>query len=70
MYPSLCSPLDTKIWAGIRINTCVSVETLRRALTQLQKTLDEKLSQTGSFTDSYFTMNGLVNQQLQNDQTS
>ncbi|KAF4111291.1 bloodthirsty-related gene family, member 9 [Onychostoma macrolepis] len=46
IYPSLCSPLDTKIWAGIRINTCVSVETLRRALTQLQKTLDEKLSQT------------------------
>uniref|UniRef100_A0A673JGS8 E3 ubiquitin-protein ligase TRIM21-like n=1 Tax=Sinocyclocheilus rhinocerous TaxID=307959 RepID=A0A673JGS8_9TELE len=46
IYPSLCSPLDTKIWAGICINTCVSVETLRRALTQLQKTLDEKLSQT------------------------
>uniref|UniRef100_A0A671K683 Bloodthirsty-related gene family, member 9 n=1 Tax=Sinocyclocheilus anshuiensis TaxID=1608454 RepID=A0A671K683_9TELE len=39
-------PLDTKFWAGICINTCVSVETLRRALTQLQKTLDEKLSQT------------------------
>uniref|UniRef100_A0A673JII5 E3 ubiquitin-protein ligase TRIM21-like n=1 Tax=Sinocyclocheilus rhinocerous TaxID=307959 RepID=A0A673JII5_9TELE len=57
IYPSLCSPLDTKIWAGICINTCVSVETLRRALTQLQKTLDEKLSQTGSFTDSYFTIN-------------
>ncbi|KAI2662781.1 Zinc finger protein RFP [Labeo rohita] len=46
IYPSLCRPLDSKIWAGIRINTSVSVETLRRALTQLQKTLDEKLSQT------------------------
>uniref|UniRef100_A0A8C2EBG2 Bloodthirsty-related gene family, member 9 n=1 Tax=Cyprinus carpio TaxID=7962 RepID=A0A8C2EBG2_CYPCA len=46
IYPSLCSPMDTEIWAGISINTCVSVETLRRTLTQLQKTLDEKLSQT------------------------
>ncbi|KAK2913639.1 hypothetical protein Q8A67_002038 [Cirrhinus molitorella] len=46
IYPSLCSNLDYKIWAGIRIKTSVSVETLRRALTQLQKTLDEKLSQT------------------------
>uniref|UniRef100_A0A673JSC2 E3 ubiquitin-protein ligase TRIM21-like n=1 Tax=Sinocyclocheilus rhinocerous TaxID=307959 RepID=A0A673JSC2_9TELE len=36
IYPSLCSPLDTKIWAGICINTCVSVETLRRALTHIQ----------------------------------
>uniref|UniRef100_A0A8C1HAT7 Bloodthirsty-related gene family, member 9 n=1 Tax=Cyprinus carpio carpio TaxID=630221 RepID=A0A8C1HAT7_CYPCA len=46
IYPSLCSPMETEIWAGISINTCVSVETLRRTLTQLQKTLDEKLSQT------------------------
>ncbi|CAM4520035.1 unnamed protein product [Leuciscus chuanchicus] len=45
-YPSLCSPFDTKIWTGISINTCGSVETLRSALAQLQDTLDKKLSQT------------------------
>ncbi|KAG1944528.1 E3 ubiquitin-protein ligase TRIM39 [Pimephales promelas] len=46
IYPSLCSPLDTKIWTGISINTCESVETLRSALAQLQDTLVKKLSQT------------------------
>ncbi|KAK9971476.1 hypothetical protein ABG768_024841 [Culter alburnus] len=45
IYPSLCSPLDIKIWTGISINTCVSVETLRRALAELQDTLDKKLNQ-------------------------
>ncbi|KAK2913428.1 hypothetical protein Q8A67_001827 [Cirrhinus molitorella] len=44
--PSLCSPAHTRNWPEIRINTDVSVETLRRALTQLQETLDEKLTQT------------------------
>ncbi|ROI46752.1 E3 ubiquitin-protein ligase TRIM39 [Anabarilius grahami] len=44
-YSSLCSPLDIKIWTGININTCVSVETLRRALAELQDTLDKKLNQ-------------------------
>ncbi|XP_056318682.1 bloodthirsty-related gene family, member 9 [Danio aesculapii] len=42
MFPSLCRPLDTKIWTGININTGVSVETLRSALSQLQETLHEK----------------------------
>ncbi|XP_067299995.1 bloodthirsty-related gene family, member 9 [Pseudorasbora parva] len=46
IYPSLCSPLDTKIWTGINVSTCVSVETLRRAVVQLQETLDKKLSQS------------------------
>ncbi|XP_073692798.1 zinc finger protein RFP-like [Garra rufa] len=44
--PSLCSPPDTRNWPEISMNTDVSVETLRRALTQLQETLDGKLSQT------------------------
>ncbi|XP_073693449.1 E3 ubiquitin-protein ligase TRIM39-like [Garra rufa] len=44
--PSLCSPPDTRNWPEISMNTDVSVETLRRALTQLQETLDEKLSQS------------------------
>ncbi|NP_001124100.1 bloodthirsty-related gene family, member 9 [Danio rerio] len=41
MFPSLCRPLDIKIWTGININTGVSVETLRSALSQLQETIDE-----------------------------
>ncbi|XP_050970731.1 E3 ubiquitin-protein ligase TRIM39-like [Labeo rohita] len=44
--PALCSPPHTRNWSEISMNTDVSVETLRRALTQLQETLDEKLSQT------------------------
>uniref|UniRef100_A0A673MP45 E3 ubiquitin-protein ligase TRIM39-like n=1 Tax=Sinocyclocheilus rhinocerous TaxID=307959 RepID=A0A673MP45_9TELE len=45
--PSLCSPPHTRNWPEISMNTDVSVGTLRRALTQLQETLDQKLSQTG-----------------------
>uniref|UniRef100_A0A673GN15 Uncharacterized protein n=1 Tax=Sinocyclocheilus rhinocerous TaxID=307959 RepID=A0A673GN15_9TELE len=44
--PSLRSPPHTRNWPEISMNTDVNVETLRRALTQLQETLDEKLSQT------------------------
>ncbi|RXN04204.1 E3 ubiquitin- ligase TRIM39-like protein [Labeo rohita] len=44
--PSLFSPPDTRNWSEISMNTDVSVETLRRALTQLQETLEEKLSQS------------------------
>ncbi|KAI2646895.1 E3 ubiquitin-protein ligase TRIM39 [Labeo rohita] len=40
------SPPHTRNWSEISMNTDVSVETLRRALTQLQETLDEKLSET------------------------
>ncbi|KAK2913427.1 hypothetical protein Q8A67_001826 [Cirrhinus molitorella] len=44
--PSMCSPPDTRNWTEIRMNTDVSVETLRRALTQLQETLDRKLKES------------------------
>ncbi|XP_050969653.1 zinc finger protein RFP-like, partial [Labeo rohita] len=44
--PSLYSPPHTRNWPEIRMNTDVSVETLRRALTQLQETLDEKLNES------------------------
>ncbi|XP_056603172.1 E3 ubiquitin-protein ligase TRIM39-like [Triplophysa dalaica] len=44
--PSLYSPPHTKNWSEISMKTDVSVETLRRALTQLQETLDDKLTQT------------------------
>ncbi|RXN37237.1 E3 ubiquitin- ligase TRIM39-like protein [Labeo rohita] len=37
---------DPRNWPEISMNTDVSVETLRRALTQLQETLEEKLSQS------------------------
>ncbi|RXN24630.1 E3 ubiquitin- ligase TRIM39-like protein [Labeo rohita] len=43
---SLCSPTNTRNWPEISMKTHVSLETLRRALTQLQHTLDEKLTTT------------------------
>uniref|UniRef100_A0A8C1KG16 Uncharacterized protein n=1 Tax=Cyprinus carpio TaxID=7962 RepID=A0A8C1KG16_CYPCA len=46
MYSSLCSPTNTRNWPEISMKTRVSLETLRRALTQLQHTLDEKLTKT------------------------
>ncbi|XP_058627388.1 E3 ubiquitin-protein ligase TRIM39-like [Onychostoma macrolepis] len=45
-YSSMCSPFNTKQWPDISVNTPVSLNTIRAALTQLQQTLDEKLSQT------------------------
>ncbi|XP_073715912.1 E3 ubiquitin-protein ligase TRIM39 [Misgurnus anguillicaudatus] len=44
---SLYRAPDMKNWSEISMKTHVSVETLRRALTQLQETLNEKLTQTG-----------------------
>ncbi|XP_016096122.1 tripartite motif-containing protein 29-like [Sinocyclocheilus grahami] len=44
--PSMCSPPHTKNWPEICMNTDVSVETLRRALTQLQENLDPNLTQS------------------------
>ncbi|XP_051535140.1 E3 ubiquitin-protein ligase TRIM39-like [Myxocyprinus asiaticus] len=47
IYPFLCSPVNTNNWPETStINTELSVEPLIRALSQLQKTLDEKLCQT------------------------
>ncbi|KAL7875422.1 hypothetical protein AOLI_G00103850 [Acnodon oligacanthus] len=43
VYPSLCSPPLTKNWTEVRINTHLRVETLRRALTQLQRSLSEEM---------------------------
>ncbi|XP_073693451.1 E3 ubiquitin-protein ligase TRIM39-like isoform X2 [Garra rufa] len=43
---SLCGHPHTRNWSEISMNTDVSVETLRRTLTQLRETLDEQLSQT------------------------
>ncbi|XP_052440306.1 E3 ubiquitin-protein ligase TRIM39 [Carassius gibelio] len=48
IYSSLCSPKNTRNWPEIRMETSESLETLRGALTQLQDTIDEKLTQTVS----------------------
>ncbi|RXN18698.1 E3 ubiquitin- ligase TRIM39-like protein [Labeo rohita] len=44
IYSSLCSPTNTRNWPEISIETHKSMATLRRALTQLQDTLNKKLS--------------------------
>ncbi|XP_036452819.1 LOW QUALITY PROTEIN: uncharacterized protein LOC118826035 [Colossoma macropomum] len=43
VYPSLCSHPHTKKWTDVSIKTHLSVETLRRALTQLQRSLSEEM---------------------------
>ncbi|XP_051549869.1 E3 ubiquitin-protein ligase TRIM39-like [Myxocyprinus asiaticus] len=42
-YPSLCSPLNTRNWTEISINTRLSVDTLRRALTKHQESLNHAM---------------------------
>ncbi|XP_047677398.1 E3 ubiquitin-protein ligase TRIM39-like isoform X2 [Tachysurus fulvidraco] len=46
IYPSLRIAPHTKNWSEISINTDLSVDALRTALSRLQKTLNEKLSVT------------------------
>ncbi|XP_047671990.1 E3 ubiquitin-protein ligase TRIM21-like isoform X2 [Tachysurus fulvidraco] len=46
IYSSICSPPHTKNWTEISINTDVSEDTVRTALSQLQQTLNEKLNKT------------------------
>ncbi|KAK9958070.1 hypothetical protein ABG768_012251 [Culter alburnus] len=46
IYSSLCSSRNTRNWSEISVKTDESLETLRRALTQLQDTLQEKLTLT------------------------
>ncbi|KAI2645106.1 Zinc-binding protein A33 [Labeo rohita] len=48
IYSSLYSPKNTRNWPEISVKTHESLETLRRALTQLKNTIDEKLTQTVS----------------------
>ncbi|XP_036452757.1 pyrin-like isoform X1 [Colossoma macropomum] len=43
VYLSLCSPPLTKNWTEVRINTHLRVETLRRALSQLQEELSKEM---------------------------
>ncbi|XP_048059721.1 uncharacterized protein LOC125276261 [Megalobrama amblycephala] len=46
IYSSLCSSRNTRNWSEISVKTDESLETVRRALTQLQDTLQEKLTLT------------------------
>uniref|UniRef100_A0A3B4CXV8 E3 ubiquitin-protein ligase TRIM39-like n=1 Tax=Pygocentrus nattereri TaxID=42514 RepID=A0A3B4CXV8_PYGNA len=46
IYPSLCRPPHTKNWTDISIDHHLSVETVRNALSQLQKSLNERLTET------------------------
>ncbi|KAK2868131.1 hypothetical protein Q7C36_000002 [Tachysurus vachellii] len=46
IYSSMCSPPHTKNWTEISINTDVSVDTVTTALSQLQQTLNEKLTKS------------------------
>ncbi|KAK2843201.1 hypothetical protein Q7C36_011416 [Tachysurus vachellii] len=48
IYPSLCIAPHTKNWSEISINTDLSVDVLRTALSRLQETLNEKLRETDS----------------------
>ncbi|XP_049337921.1 E3 ubiquitin-protein ligase TRIM39-like [Astyanax mexicanus] len=43
IYPSLCRPPHTKNWTDVSVNTPLSVESLRRALPQLQKRLTQEM---------------------------
>ncbi|XP_049337895.1 E3 ubiquitin-protein ligase TRIM39-like [Astyanax mexicanus] len=43
IYPSLCRPPHTKNWTDVSVNTPLSVESLRRALSQLQEHLREEM---------------------------
>ncbi|KAK3545346.1 hypothetical protein QTP70_004072 [Hemibagrus guttatus] len=46
IYSSMCSPPHTKNWTEISINTGLSGDTVRTTLSQLQQTLNEKLTTT------------------------
>ncbi|XP_056098556.1 E3 ubiquitin-protein ligase TRIM39-like isoform X2 [Rhinichthys klamathensis goyatoka] len=46
IYSSLCSSKNTRNWSEISVKTDESLETLRRALTKLQDSLQEKLTHT------------------------
>ncbi|KAK3546703.1 hypothetical protein QTP70_032181, partial [Hemibagrus guttatus] len=46
IYSSMCSPPHTKNWTEISINTGLSGDTVRTALSQLQQTLNKRVTKT------------------------
>ncbi|XP_050969924.1 E3 ubiquitin-protein ligase TRIM39 [Labeo rohita] len=60
IYPSLCTPLDSKIWAEISTDTHLREDSLRRALTKHQKILNSvmmKITETELKKIEKFTVN-------------
>ncbi|KAL7875468.1 hypothetical protein AOLI_G00104310 [Acnodon oligacanthus] len=51
VYPSLCSRPLTKNWTEVRINAHLRVETLRRALSQLQEELSKEMEKNVAIVD-------------------
>ncbi|KAI5627340.1 E3 ubiquitin-protein ligase TRIM39 [Silurus asotus] len=51
IYPSLCSSPHTQDWTSITITSHLSVETLRRALAQLQETLSQEMEKIPDIMD-------------------
>ncbi|KAI5104615.1 bloodthirsty-relatedprotein family, member 6 [Silurus meridionalis] len=51
IYPSLCSSPHTQDWTSITITSHLSVETLRRALAQLQETLSQQMEKIPDIMD-------------------
>ncbi|XP_034159901.2 tripartite motif-containing protein 6 isoform X2 [Pangasianodon hypophthalmus] len=45
IYPSLCSPPHTQDWTDVTITSHLSLETLRRNLSQLQETFNKKMKE-------------------------
>ncbi|KAI5627334.1 bloodthirsty-relatedprotein family, member 6 [Silurus asotus] len=51
IYPSLCSSPHTQDWTSITITSHLGVETLRRALAQLQETLSQEIEKIDKTVD-------------------
>ncbi|XP_053338157.1 E3 ubiquitin-protein ligase TRIM39-like [Clarias gariepinus] len=51
IYPSLCSPPHTQDWTDVTIISRLSVETVRRALSQIQETLSEEMEKLNMAVD-------------------
>ncbi|KAI4871545.1 hypothetical protein NFI96_032147, partial [Prochilodus magdalenae] len=56
VYPSLCRPPPTKDWTDLRINTPLRVESLRRALSQLQKELTKEMEKLPEISECVLNM--------------
>ncbi|KAI4904021.1 hypothetical protein NFI96_024342 [Prochilodus magdalenae] len=56
VYPSLCRPPPTKDWTDLRINTPLRVESLRRALSQLQEELSKEMEKLPEISECVLNM--------------
>ncbi|KAF5890905.1 E3 ubiquitin-protein ligase TRIM39-like isoform X1, partial [Clarias magur] len=49
IYPSLCSPPHTQDWTDVTINCYLSVETMRRALSQIHQRVSDEMEMLEAF---------------------